>query len=88
MLVNHHIAAALASERERDLLADARRRRRTRDAGAEPERMAPLAPPAGTQAPWAEAEHDGRIAVRIARARRIEAGHRANARARERVSSR
>jgi hypothetical protein len=82
MFVNSHIAAALASERERDLLAGARRWRKADSrVEVEPVRMAPLTPAAP------ELEHparDGRLALRITRARSDEAGHSGNARARER----
>jgi hypothetical protein len=97
MPISHHIGAALASERERDLVAPAHRWRRFKrapEAGpvqhAEPVRIARFAPapePAQprVEAPCAERPRDGRIAVRIARSQRAESGGSANARGRERV---
>jgi len=84
MVVSHHIAAAIASERERDFVANARRGHR-HDPDAETEAVEPFFTPAG---PSPAPERDGRLALRITRARGIEAGHSANARSRERVASR
>ncbi len=89
MLVNHHIAAALASERERDLLAAARRWR-TADpvAEVEPARATPLASPTESREPCPDLGREGRISVRISRSRSSEAVRSANARAQARVEVR
>jgi hypothetical protein len=87
MFISHHIAAALASERERDFVANARHRDRS-EPDVEAAGVEPFFTPEGSGRPSPAPERDGRLALRVTRARGVEAGRSANVRSRERVGTR
>jgi hypothetical protein len=84
MLINHHIAAALATERQRELVdGGSRWRRAERPVQAAVELPAPLAPQREVHPVPSAAAVDGRL--RIVGTRRLGDARPANARSRERT---
>jgi hypothetical protein len=86
MFTNHHIAAALASERQRDLLEATHRAQLDAQPTADAATPVAVAPqePAPTPAP----PRDGRIGLRITRGRVAAQDGGSSSRSRERAGSR
>jgi hypothetical protein len=90
MLINHHIVAALAVERQRDLL-EASRRGRLHAEPAQAATPVTATRPDGQPSSHSRGEQpvrDGRIGLRIARGRAQAAPTTASSRQRERAGSR
>jgi hypothetical protein len=85
MLTNHHIAAALAHERQRDLLEASHRQAALATPVAAMPQLSADAEPSGDASTAQPVVHDGRIGLRIARGRAQDAHSRSSSRSRERA---